>query len=277
MAVFDGKNLSGVTGPVSFREYKKLQVVQSKPGKGKVKQALTTKNSAATFAVSGNLARSVNKKFSPILNKFQDGNMYNRLNAKLAMIYDSARNRETGKLEFNQDSFEMLQGLQFNIESEAIATFRVLPKWSYADNVLKISLRSFKIPEQLKFPVDVFYCKLTFYTLLYDLANQQTVKIPEEHSITVTRIDQTVEPQEFLFDVPNGTVAITGMFLEFYNESRGFRTLFIDKHFFPASICAAVLVPGTFEDNHNRLFEKIPKPAVHKKKKKSVLGPPLIE
>jgi hypothetical protein len=277
MAVFDGKNLSGVTGPLSFREYKKSQVVQTNPGKGRVKQALTTKKSAATFAVSGNLARSVNKKFSPILNKFQDGAMYNRLNAKLAMIYDSARNRETGKLEFNQDSFEILQGLQFNIESEAVATFRVLPKWSYADNVLKISLRSFKVPEQLKFPVDVFYCKLTFYTLLYDLLNQQTVKVPEEHSITITKMDQTVEPQEFIFDVPNGTLAITGMFLEFYNESRGFRTLFINKHFFPASICATVLVPGTFNDSRNRLFEKMPQPLKLKKQRKFALDPPLIQ
>lgn len=257
MGVFDGKIWKGPIGPVSFRGYKNTQVGQSKPGKGKVKQAQTTKTAAGSFGKSGNLARMIQYKFSPLVRGFQDGDMYNRLNSRLAMIFDSARNREDGQFEFNEHSFEMLQGVEFNIESELIASLRVLPKWDYADNELRISLRSFKIPEQLKFPVDVSYCKITFYTLLFDLKASTTVNNPEEFSITLNKLSTTIEAHEFIFDIPDGTLVITGVFLEFYNLSRGFQTLYNNKHFYPASICASIMVPGEFMDKKNRFFEKI--------------------
>jgi len=255
MGIFDGKAWKGPIGPLSLRSYRGLQLGQSKPAK--VAHHENTKNCSATFGKSGQFASSIKMKFSYLMKGCQHGEFYNRLNSRLALILDSTRSRKNGEYDFTKDSFELLLGFDLNSESPVTNTLRVIPKWFYENNELKITLPRFKIPEQLKFPKGVPNCQITFYTLLYNLEDATAVKTPEEHNVQLHTDDLVSEEKEFIFNVPDGTLAITGMFLEFYNFSRGFKYMFNTKAWYPASICATVLAPGDFEDVPGRKFLKM--------------------
>jgi len=252
MARYDGKFLSGVTGPVNFRPYRGQQLVQIKAQH--IKHTEATKKCSATFGKSGQFASSIRMKFSFIMHGRQDGELYNRLNSRVALILDSTRNRDNGEYDFMEDSFDLLLGLDFTVGSPIINTLRIIPKWVYLDNQLTVSLRRFKIPEQLKFPKEAGSCQITFCTLLYNLEKGTTAVFPEEHSITLNQYDEWSEVQEFSFHVPDGTLALTGIFLDFYDLSRDFKLLYNTKKWYPASICAAVMAPGEFKEDPERRF-----------------------
>jgi hypothetical protein len=256
MAKINGKKLQGVVGPVRLRFSKGKQLVESKPKH--IKQTVDTKKCAATFCSSANFSRTIMDQFATLLNKFQDNNMYNRLQKVVSMVFDGARNRTDGQYQFTEDSFELLNGFNFNINSPFLETLRVIPKWCLHDKTLRIRLSALNIPAQLKFPLDAAACRITFYTLLFSVYDGLKVCVPEEKSIVIQHDQHLSYPEEFSFNVPDGCLCIVGCFLEFYRMSRDFKILLNSKDFNPSSICASVMAPGEFKVNADRLFGPVP-------------------
>src|SRR6476659_7591323 len=87
MAIYNGKNIRGSIGNVSFTPKGSVNIVRIKPGKGGVKQTTATKRSAALFGkVISPFSKIIRDSFFPITNGLHDGSMVNRMNSLISSI-----------------------------------------------------------------------------------------------------------------------------------------------------------------------------------------------
>ena len=78
MAKFDGKFLTGVVGPVTYKKYRDMQLVTVKSTLTKEKQTENTKKAATRFGISSTLAEQFRRDTSEVITDFYDGTMVYR-------------------------------------------------------------------------------------------------------------------------------------------------------------------------------------------------------
>lgn len=245
MAVFKNKMWTGSVGSVRYSSYKDKQIASSLPGKGNVKQTVATKDSANTFGKAQKFYQNFNNSFKQFTHDFNDGGMYTRAISGFNKIFHTARDKKTKQFEITKKSFEMMVGFDFNINSPILDSLRVIPDCTYASNLLTVELPQIIIGRHLLFPAQIYSCKITFRMVLFQLFAGQ-MSLPKEQSVVIQHNQKVLEAQRFKFEVPNGCLCMTGIYLTFFNKYNEFTLLHNNRDFNPSSICAAICSPGEY-------------------------------
>ena len=244
MALYDGKNIKGSIGNVSFRKIdKNTTTVQSNPGKGTMKQTEGTKKSASLF---GNLvspfAKHIRFHFKNLVNDFADRKMVNRMNSSVSIIMNQHLEPD-GKIIFNADSFNRLNGFEFNLNSLLIDSLLLMPKVIYENGSLHLTFPSFKIAKNLKFPENTNKVIIQIQPVFFKLSKGLAFIAPTEY-IHLEKTQALAEEITFNYDFPAGSVCLVGLSLLFSSNQIAVN----DKEFNPAGICAAVYREGIADD-----------------------------
>ena len=142
----------GTVGPVSFRVLEGRQILQSKPGKGNMKQSKATKATAFDFGNASWLSKKIRIALSPLLLGFTDSKMYYRFTA---LIYrHSVKNITLDSLENPEnDAFLQENYFECNFNSPFVEYCKLQPliKLDTDGNVV-VSLPEFHTSEKFRFP-----------------------------------------------------------------------------------------------------------------------------
>lgn len=248
MAVMNGKFICGAVGPVIFRKVGTRQIVSAKGNTGR-RQTANTKKAANTFGMATSLSVQIIEAYAPITDELNDNKLFNRLNKELIPILNRCRDKETRKFNFDEDSFDKLPGIEFNINSLLGDSLLVKPKITINNEVLNVSLPKFDIKSVLKFPYGSYGCELTFGVMLFRLKDGMKLDNLEYQSIMTNKSADTLEAQDFKFPVPAGCLCIVTLFLKYFTPYMDFLRIVNTKKFSPAAICGSFITPGDFIDN----------------------------
>jgi hypothetical protein len=147
MAIIDNRGrLHGRVGNTVYRTVGNTSIVQIKPSR--VKQTLSTKESAMEFGLASNCGRILREIYATFASN-SDGRMINRLNAVLLKcIKDSERER--GERDLHDGHPGHLQGFQFNAHSPLEEALAVSPVCTMESARIRVNLPEFKENGQLQ-------------------------------------------------------------------------------------------------------------------------------
>lgn len=245
MARFKGKFLIGSIGNLTFKKNRKEQILQTKPGKGGVKQTTATKKAALVFGKASAFSNCIRSNFRQLTGSDYDGEMINRLNKENFAILKQCYQPETESYEFKADSFRRLNGFDFNSKSQLKDSLWVEPTVQLSEKELLIQLPEFKIPTDFKFPAYSHTCSLKLSVYLF------SIKTGVDHQLNLEPLqisnDQEMVPvREWKVEVPDGCICVTGMALHYY-RIQGSMTIPVNhKAFNPAVILNTTISKGTY-------------------------------
>lgn len=243
MGKYDGKHLTGLVGPLIIRKGKKGQIVSTKADK--VKQTQGTKDSSSMFAKCSTFGKEIRDDLDGLFGNNRDGGMVNRLQKEIRAVASHCYNKETKTFHFSHDSFDRLQGFDFNEKSPLRNTLWIQPQVEIIDNILKVSLPEFTTNEGIKFPDDASICVLELIIGSYGL-NIGYHRAIFYQSLTIQNDDITVPARDWPFEIPDGCLCIPAIGLNFYKTKGSFQTNLNSKAFNPAAIIGASISPGIF-------------------------------
>ncbi|WP_158800316.1 hypothetical protein [Pedobacter sp. L105] len=246
MAIKRGKFVVGSIGTAVYKVVKGRQILQSAPGKGGVRQTEATKESAGLFGKSSGLAKSIRSTMSPVINSYYDGTMIFRLTTAVSAIVRHNYNPKTLAYTFTSESFDSLNGFEFNVNSPLKKYLWSIPQSQFFDNVLTVTLPEIQINEGLEFPKNATNCVLKISIgilnleegLYYTTQNFRKVEINDNQGIQ--------EQQQFSFQVPPGCLCIACVALDYYKMVGNLAIASNHKAFNPSAIFATYLNIGTF-------------------------------
>ncbi len=139
------EQLTGGIGPVYTRVLNGRMIMQTKPGKGRVKQNIRTKQNASEFGRTSSAGKNIRIGLQGILQGWHDNVMYSRLTGRLYEAVKADVTSGAGKRHLAAGDLALLKGFEFNTAS-------LFSDWSMmqpnvlrnADNSLSINLN---IPE----------------------------------------------------------------------------------------------------------------------------------
>lgn len=256
MATKKGKFIVGSMGDVVYKEINGVQVMQSKPGKGGVKQTPATKESAGIFGKSSTLASSFRNRMYHVINENADGTVVSRFTTAVNLVIRHCYSPQTKTFHFEKDSFESLVGLDFNIKSPLQKSMWLMPESKLADNILTITLPELKTHEELKFPKGTNLCEIKICVLRYRLEEGLEYNMPEVKTVEITSDLAILEEQDLEFNIPEGSFCIAAIGLHYYEVNRNKTTDRNSKTFNPAAVCAAYSNEGTFNPEEPQLWTR---------------------
>ncbi len=165
MANIDSRGrLHGKIGNVVYRTVGNSNIVQSRPAR--VRQTLSTKESALEFGLVSNCGRIMRELYSGF-SCYSDGRLLNRMNAALLKcLRDSERPR--GERDLQNGNPEHLKGLQFNVHSTLTEALKVRPECFMDDGKIRVQLPKFREYGQLQQPKHSRYCVLRLMVAAID-------------------------------------------------------------------------------------------------------------
>lgn len=254
MAVKKGKFIIGSIGDTVYKAVNGTQVMQSKPGRGGVRQTPATKESASLFGKGSSLAGSLRNRMYHVINGNADGRVASRFTTAVNSVIRHCYSSKTKTFHFEKDSFESLVGFDFNIKSLLQKSMWLMPESKLTENILTITLPELKTHEELKFPKGTNLCEIKICVLLYKLEEGLEYKIPEIKTVEITSDLAILEEQDIEFNIPEGCFCIAAIGLHYYEVKRNVTTDRNSKTFNPAAICAVYNNEGTFDPEEPRLW-----------------------
>lgn len=244
MALFDGKNLKGRLGNLNFRPYDESKSsVQTNPGKGNVKQTANTKKSASLFgSLVSPFAKHIRFHFKGLVNDFDDRQMVNRMNSAISIIVNQHLELD-GKIVFNTESFNRLKGFEFNTNSLLIDSLLLMPRITFEDDQVHITIPSFKVSKNIRFPDNTDKVSIQIQAVFFKLSRALAFRAKTQY-VDLEKTQGMTAEQTFSYDFPAGSICIFGLGLLFSSS----RTTVNDKKFNPAGIFAASFKEGIADD-----------------------------
>ncbi len=255
MGSIKGKFIKGTVGSVVYREYRGTQIVQGKPKVIKSHRTEGTKKAAKTFGKASKLAGGIRWGLGYICGKFYDGTMIYRLNSEVLRCLNAIKDPETQQFNFNADSFRTLAGFEFNDGSLVKNNFFVQPSITIEGTSLKVTIPELHIPADLKWPIArPKCCKLMIATSIIDLkkgstnfAKAQVMDIPYSYKQSI------VASQTFEFEIIPGCLFVTGISLQYVEDTFIGENTVNSKSFNPAAILYAQIADGANEEANESL------------------------
>lgn len=250
MARIDKKFIKGTIGPVVYKKYRKLQVMQGRPTFTPESQTKGTKEAASAFGIASKLAMSIRENLYPMVTDFFDGTMVNRLNSEIIHILNQSMDRKTRKYLFNPDSFNRLNGFEFNMASPVRDNFLVQPVLSLNNQVLNIHIPEIHVPQSIKFPrVDVS-CRVGLAIGFFDL-NKGRMRLGDIQSTDIKYNFETfaVPAIDFDFEVEPGCLCVTMLSMQYFKTTFAGSLGFNTKTFNPVAILKSFLSEGVPDPN----------------------------
>jgi len=245
MGKFDGKQITGLVGGLVFRKGEdKTTIVQTRAVK--VRQTKATKEAGSLFGKSSKLAKAIRTNLFSIVLDGYDKKMVNRLTKLTRELLTHCYKKDTKTFTFRPDSFDRLQGFEFNLKSPTTAKLWVKPEVKLIGNQLQVHLPEMQIPDQFQFPLGTNACEIRIAVAMMVL--DQSLEHEGLFQSMEVNSDQTfIAAQQFNFEVPDGCFCVAGLNLYYYTRTQeGIRSSSGEKSFHPSAICGAIITPGTF-------------------------------
>lgn len=164
MAKLDAKGMiTGTAGPVYYRSFNGKTFVQTKPGKGVVKQGAGTKNQASDFGRASSLSKAIRASLFPILQHHADPAFYRRFTAAVNAVTQTGNPNPKGSRHLIDGDLSLLEDIDCNTAS---------PFGSYClldlavslngNRQLEIAVPAFNALEQIAQPDDATNAELAF-------------------------------------------------------------------------------------------------------------------
>ncbi|HWW43175.1 hypothetical protein [Pedobacter sp.] len=258
MARLDGKFIKGTAGSVVYKRYLDLQVVQSRPKFTPGSQTKETKRAAAEFGVASKLSMNVRHNLSSIVTDFFDGRMVNRMNSEVVYILNQAMDPQTGIYKFKPDSFNRLNGFEFNINSPVRDNFFAQPLLSATETTLDIKIPNLHLPQEMKFPKDESLCKLSFAVGLFDLIHGHMKLSPiQSIEIKYNYSPELIPEQTLNFEIEPGCLCITVISMQYCRNTFIGQVLANTKSFNPVAILGAHIAEGTVDEQRTKKWRSM--------------------
>ncbi|ADY50976.1 hypothetical protein Pedsa_0394 [Pseudopedobacter saltans DSM 12145] len=205
MAIIDSRGrLHGKVGNVVYRTVGDMSIVQAKPAR--VRQTLSTKESALEFGLVSNCGRILRNLYSSFA-CHSDGRLLNRMNvALLKSLKDTEKPR--GERDLHDGNPQHLKGLQFNINSPLTEALAVRPVCSMVDGGIMVQIPALNVSEDLLLPkytknavLRLMVAAISFREGFYEYLDYKD--IPLQYGKVITE-------QEWLSDValPAGSIVL---------------------------------------------------------------------
>jgi hypothetical protein len=189
--------LSGGVGPVAYRMLNGQGIVQSRPGKGGVKQTKSTKESASEFGNASAAAKAIRMALFPILQSHTDHRMHIRFTAKVFEAATANTILPRGSRTLKDGDLSMLDHFQFNTNSLFSDYCTLQPDLHMdASGQLVIDLPEFSPNEVLAFPYEASGCDVCYMVSVFDPISWQQVHA-EVFRVTAAKGSSSVPAQEF--------------------------------------------------------------------------------
>jgi len=248
MAIRKGKSLSGSIDNFVYRKWRKLDIVQSAPGKGCVKQTEATKKASSLFGTASGMATHIRQMLNYFILPSYDGSHHNRITTLLKSILEKCLDKATYTYIFAPDSFERLNGLEFNTNSPLTSYMKIIPTSSYKAGILTVTFPELINKQEFVFPKETSSCIITIGTESYDLQGMRRTQAYKLHSFEVDHQQKLIESHSIEFEVPDGCLCITGITLHYYLTDRFGKNRVNDKTLNPSGICGAIITPGELKE-----------------------------
>jgi len=257
MAIRKGKSLSGSVDKLVHRKWRNLEIVQSAPGKGGVKQTEATKKASSLFGVASGMAFDIRSMLSFFIINFYDGSNHNRMTALLKSILEKCLDKTTNTYTFVQDTFDRLIGLEFNTSSLLTTYLKVIPTSNYKDGVMTVTVPELINNQEFIFPKETSSCIITIGTESYELREKRRTRGYKSYSFEVDCQQPLIESKSFEFEVPDGCLCIVGITIQYYLTDRYGTNRVNSKTLNPSGICGAILTPGEFKEEQGLYWTTI--------------------
>jgi hypothetical protein len=257
MAKLIGNLLSGSLGPYVFRIVNGKQIVSRKEAAGTRKQSPATKAASKVFGDAAKLGTQLRKSLAAQYPDLFDRVSTNHISGHLFKALCSSKDPLSGRFEFEEDSFGVMEKLEFNLKSSVSTMMAKIPHVGLMKNHLIVFLSGLSIPREFKFPKKSIRCEISVALSLFRLKDGLMAELAESQSITVEKKDGIIRPYEFKFEVPAGCLCLVSIFLNYSTVNRNGWLLMKDSEFSPGCICGAIVTPGKYQGNDQRIWKKM--------------------
>ncbi|MNJ98298.1 hypothetical protein D3C87_160610 [compost metagenome] len=256
MAKFDGKFLTGVIGPAVYKKYGNMQLVTSKSRLTKKQQTKNTHKAAAQFGIASTLAEQFRSVTTEIITDFYDGTMVYRFRTDVQKALRQAFDTQSETYHFTANTFDRLNGFEFNADSPVMDNFFVQPEQRVNGNILTIKLPEIHVPKDMKFPVKASSCLLNIAVSMFDLTYGNRTMCPVQ-SIEIPRDsgDNVIPAQELSFEIEPGCLCISMFSFQFIQKTFAGNLLINSKSFNPVAVFRAVIADGTVDQEHTKEWD----------------------
>jgi len=255
MAKFDGKFLTGVIGPAVYKRRGNTQLVTAKSRLNKAGQTENTKKAAAHFGVSSSLAADLRRNLKNIVTDFYDGTMIYRFKTVVQQAMRTVLDQQSGGYDFTSNSFDKLNGFEFNADSPVSNNFFMQPAQTINGNILTISLPEIHVSEDMKFPRKASECLLNIAVGMYDLTYGHKTICPVQ-TIEITNND-VIPAQELTFEVEPGCLCVSVFSFQFIQKTFSGNQIMNSKGFNPVAVFRAVIAGGVVEKQRTKNWQEI--------------------
>jgi hypothetical protein len=259
MATESGGKQRGRIGNYSFRVVRGKQVVQSRPGPGRMKQTAATKKAAGLFGKSSALAKIIRKGLLSSSHRYYDTNMVSNFTKAMHATLSSCYNPKTGIYNFAEDSFKNLNGVNFNAHSPLQKYLWLMPESTFDHNTLKVTLPAQEIGGQFRFPKNSNYCRISITGRIYNLQHGLLHRTPQRNEFIAEKSQSMLDMQQVEFNVPKGCLCFVGISLDYYIYAANILTPVNNNTFNPIALCALYLNTGLAEEGNQQFWLKCEK------------------
>ncbi|TDO19758.1 hypothetical protein [Pedobacter duraquae] len=236
MARFNGKDIIGNVGRVTYRRGKKDGIISSRVKD--VRQTDATKKSAKFFGGVSSFAKVVRSNMNAVGQ--QDTTLMTRLNKEMLAVLLQCYDKETQTFNFTNSYFS-----EFNIYSPLKSYLWPLPAVSLAENRLTVNIPEFSIAENIKFPASATHCQVHIQPVQYDL-NGGHVKRMAKTKMMIKRSDELFAAQDLVWDVVPGTLCVVAVGLHYFKAEEDIHIMLNTPEFSPSAFLFAEFNNGRF-------------------------------
>lgn len=248
MARLEGKFIKGIVGPTVYKKYRDKQVVQKAPEYSPSSQSEASKESATIFGIASNLAMTFRDTLNPIITDEVPGDMVNRLNSDVVNILNQSLDPVNGGFVFNTNSFNRLNGFEFNSKSMVRDNFFAQPSLHVTGSQLAINIPEIQMPAEFKYPKGIEWCMLSFGLAMFDLSYGHAFFSPVEKKEIKYAYDAAPIPaQQFSFEIEPGCLCIVVISLQFLKNTFAGRMFYNTIDFNPVAILNAFIADGNVD------------------------------
>jgi uncharacterized protein YbcV (DUF1398 family) len=258
MAKFDGKFLTGVVGPAVFKKYRNMQLVTGKSRLTKLQQTENTHKAATQFGIASTLAEQFRSVTTEIITDFYDGTMIYRFRTDVQKALKQAFDAQSETYHFTTNSFDRLNGFEFNADSPVMDNFFVQPEQTIEGNMLTIKLPEMLVSKDMKFPAKASSCFLNIAVGMYDLTYGNRTMCPIQ-SIEIPRgsKDNVIPAQELNFEIEPGCLCISMFSFQFIQKTFSGNLIINSKTFNPVAVFRAVIADGTVDQEQTEKWDEM--------------------
>jgi len=259
MAKFDGKFLTGIVGPAVYKKYRNMQVVTAKSRLTKKQQTKNTHKAATQFGIASTLAEQFRRDAYEVITDFYDGTMVYRFRTDVQKALRQAFDAQSEAYHFTANSFDRLNGFEFNADSPVMDNFFVQPEQTIEGNILTIKLPEIHVSKDMKFPVKASSCLLNIAVSMFDLTYGNRTMCPiQSIEIPNGSGDNVIPAQELSFEIEPGCLCISMFSFQFIQKTFAGNLLINSKSFNPVAVFRAVIADGTVDQEKTKKWDDMP-------------------